>query len=176
MSITLALIVARARNGVIGAGGKLPWRLRSDLQHFKRVTMGHPVIMGRKTWESLPIKPLPGRLNIVLSQNGELTCKGAVVVPTLDEALELATEQAEDDAFDRVFVIGGDAIYRLALPQAAEVILSEVDADVAGDAHFPDLDPAAWTEVSAERIEAGEGDDHPFTIRTLRRVSTRSRV
>lgn len=169
MTVQLALIVARARNGVIGVGGKLPWRLRSDLQHFKRITMGHPVIMGRKTWDSLPIKPLPGRLNIVLSQNGELSLKGAVVVPTLDEALELAAEQAEDDAFDRVFVIGGDAIYRLALPQADEVIVSEIDADVAGDAHFPDLDPAVWAEVSAERIEPGEGDDYPFTVRVLRR-------
>ena len=169
MNVRLTLIVARARNGVIGAGGKLPWRLRLDLQHFKRVTMGHPVIMGRKTWESLPIKPLPGRLNIVLSRDNALTLKGAVVVPTLDEAIELASEHAEDEAYDRVFVIGGDAIYRLALPQADEVIVSEIDADVAGDAHFPDLDPAQWSEVSAERIEPGEGDDHPFTIRTLRR-------
>ena len=169
MRVQVALIVARARNGVIGDRGRLPWRLKSDLQQFKRLTMGHPVIMGRKTWDSLPLKPLPGRLNIVLSRDGALQIDGAAVVTTWDAAYDLAAEQARDDAYERVFVIGGAQIYAQALPLADEIYLTEVEADVAGDAHFADPDPAQWHEVSSIAHPAGEGDDHPFRVRVLRR-------
>ena len=111
----IALVVARACNGVIGRDGDLPWRLRSDLQRFKAVTMGKPCIMGRKTWESLPLRPLPGRLNIVLTKDESYAeaglAKGAVVCSTLDEALSIAREQAADDGVDEVCVIGGTAIF-----------------------------------------------------------------
>src|SRR5687767_11986323 len=99
--------VARARNGVIGRGGGLPWRLKSDLQLFKRLTLGKPVIMGRKTWDSLPRKPLPGRLNLVLSRSSELEIDGAVLCETFQEAFEIGREQAEDDGVDEICVIGG---------------------------------------------------------------------
>ena len=104
----LVLVVARARNGVIGRDGDLPWRLRSDLQRFKAVTLGKPCIMGRKTWESLPLKPLPGRLNLILSRDESFTARGAVVCTTLDEAVEIARETAEDDGIGEICVIGGD--------------------------------------------------------------------
>ena len=115
---TIALVVARARNGVIGRDGDLPWRLRSDLQRFKAVTIGKPCIMGRKTWESLPLKPLPGRLNIILTKDESYAesglAKGAVVCSNLDEALSIAREQAAEDGVDEVCVIGGTAIFAAA--------------------------------------------------------------
>src|SRR5690606_25494768 len=159
----IALVVARARNGVIGRDGGLPWRLRSDLQRFKAVTMGKPCIMGRRTWDSLPLKPLPGRLNLVLTRDGSVEAKGAVVVHTWPEALAMAREQAAEDGVDEVCVIGGTALFAMALPKANRIYLTEVEAEPAGDAGFPDLDEAAWREVSSERFEPGEKDDHPFT-------------
>ena len=114
----IALVVARARNGVIGRDGDLPWRLRSDLQRFKAITVGKPCIMGRKTWESLPLKPLPGRLNLVLSKDESFTANGALVCTTLDEAVEIARETAQEDGVDEICVIGGVALFAAALPQA----------------------------------------------------------
>lgn len=169
MAATLALVVARARNGVIGRDGDLPWRLRSDLQRFKAVTLGKPVIMGRKTWESLPLKPLPGRLNLVLSRDGSFAAQGAVVCASLDEAVEIAREQAEDDGVDEICVIGGTALFERALPRARRLYLTEVEAEPEGDAVFPSFDDAAWAEVSAEPHPAGDRDDHPFVFRVLER-------
>ncbi|MDO9588354.1 MAG: dihydrofolate reductase, partial [Brevundimonas sp.] len=114
----LALVVARARNGVIGRDGDLPWRLRSDLQRFKAITLGKPCIMGRKTWESLPLKPLPGRLNLILSRDESFEAHRAVVCTTLDEAVEIARETAEEDGVDEICVIGGVALFEKALPRA----------------------------------------------------------
>lgn len=165
----IALVVARARNGVIGRDGDLPWRLRSDLQRFKAVTIGRPCIMGRKTWESLPLKPLPGRLNLVLSKDESFQAKGAVVCTTLDEAIEMAREQAMDDGVDEVCVIGGTALFAAALPRAKRLYLTEVDAAPEGDAVFPAWDEAAWVETSAESFPAGEKDDHAFVFRVLER-------
>ena len=169
----LALVVARARNGVIGRDGELPWRLRSDLQRFKAVTMGKPCIMGRKTWDSLPLKPLPGRLNLVLSKDesfGEAgSAKGAVVCTTLDEAVEIAREQAMDDGVDEVCVIGGAGLFAAALPRAKRLYLTEVDAEPEGDVRFPPFDESAWVEVSSEAVPAGEKDDHAFVFRVLER-------
>ncbi len=171
---SLALVVARGSNGVIGRDGDLPWRLRSDLQRFKAVTLGKPCIMGRKTWESLPLKPLPGRLNLVLTKDESFQedgrAKGAVVCATFDEALEIAREHAEDDDVDEVCVIGGTALFQLALPRAKRLYLTEVDAAPEGDAVFPAFDEADWKEVAREAHPAGEKDDHAFVFRVLERA------
>lgn len=169
----ISLVVARGRNGVIGHEGDLPWRLRSDLQRFKSITIGKPCLMGRKTWESLPLRPLPGRLNLVLTRDqsyeAEGMAKGALVCATLDEAIEIARETAEEDNVDEICVIGGTALFEAALPRARRLYVTEVDAAPQGDARFPDFDPADWTEVSSEPHEAGEKDDHAFTFRVLER-------
>ncbi|MBP7705315.1 MAG: dihydrofolate reductase [Caulobacter sp.] len=161
--------VARARNGVIGRDNTLPWRLKSDLQIFKRVTMAKPVIMGRRTWDSLPLKPLPGRLNVVLSRDGSFKPKNAVVCEQFIEAVEIAREQAEEDGADEVCVIGGVALFNLALPKARRMYLTEVDAEPEGDVFFPPFDEADWTEVSREAHPAGDSDDHAFVFRVLER-------
>lgn len=168
--IPIALIVARARNGVIGRDGGLPWRLRSDLALFKANTLGKPVIMGRKTWDSLPLKPLPGRLNIVLTRDGSFEPKGAVAFDDFAEALATAREQAVDDGAVEVCVIGGTALFELALPKARRLYLTEVDAAPDGDAFFPAFDEAAWVETRREVHAAGEQDDHAFVFRVLERA------
>jgi dihydrofolate reductase len=166
----IALVVARARNGVIGREGGLPWRLKSDLALFKATTLGKPVIMGRKTWDSLPRKPLPGRLNLVLSRDGTFEPLGAVVCQSFEEALEIGREQAREDGADEVCVIGGTALFELALPRARRLYLTEVEAEPEGDAQFPGFDEAGWREVRREPHAAGEGDDHPFVFRVLERA------
>jgi dihydrofolate reductase len=165
----IALVVARARNGVIGRDGKLPWRLRSDLRWFKANTIGKPCIMGRATWESLPLRPLPGRINIVLSRDPEFMPKGALVCRSFDEALEIAREQAGEDGVDEVVVIGGAAIFAIALPRARRIYLTEVDAEPRGDTFMPAFDEAVFREVRREAHQAGEKDDHAFTFRVLDR-------
>ena len=165
----LALVVARARNGVIGRDGDLPWRLRSDLQRFKALTLGKPCIMGRRTWDSLPLKPLPGRLNLVLSRDESFEARGAVVCTTLDEAVEIARETAEEDGVGEVCVSGGVALFEKALPRAKRLYLTEVEARPEGDVLFPAFDEADWVEVSSEAHPAGEKDDHPFVFRVLER-------
>jgi dihydrofolate reductase len=170
MSVILTVgPVARSLNGVIGRDNDLPWRLKSDLAIFKAHTLGKPVIMGRKTWDSLPRKPLPGRMNIVLSQDGSFEPPQAVVCESFLEALQMAKEQATDDGVDEVCVIGGRAIFELALPRAKRLYLTEVQARVEGDVHFPDFDESAWTEVSREEHPAGSDDDHAFVFRVLER-------
>ena len=166
---TLAIVVARARNGVIGRDGGLPWRLRSDLQRFKAVTMGKPCVMGRKTWDSLGLKPLPGRLNVVLSRDDTFRPKGALVCDTFQEAIDIARDTAREDGVYEICVIGGVALFEMALPLARRLYISEVEAEPEGDAWFPAFDESAWTEVSAERVEPGEKDDHAFTFRVLER-------
>ncbi len=161
--------VAVARNGVIGVHNALPWRLKSDMALFKRLTMGKPVIMGRKTWDSLSIRPLPGRLNVVLSRDGSFEPTQAVVCETFAEAVEIAREQAEEDGVEEVCVIGGAAVFDAALLKARRIYLTEVAAEPEGDVHFPSFDEAAWTEVSRQAFPAGEGDDHAFVFRVLER-------
>ena len=171
MSVILSLgPVARARNGAIGRGGGLPWRLKSDLAIFKAVTMGRPVIMGRRTWDSLPKKPLPGRLNLVLSRDASFEAEGAVVCEHFSEALEIAREQAAEDGVNEVFAIGGVAVFELALPKARRLYLTEVDAEVDGDVFFPAIDESAWREVRREAYPAGPGDEYPFVFRVLERA------
>jgi dihydrofolate reductase len=161
--------IARARNGVIGKEGALPWRLKSDLALFKQVTMGKPVIMGRKTWESLPRKPLPGRTNIVLSRDGSFEARGALVCEEFSEAVSIAREQAHDDGAGEVCVIGGASVFALALAKAQRLYLTEVDAEVDGDVTLPPVDEARWREVRRETRPASEADQYAFTFRVLER-------
>src|SRR5580658_4250236 len=170
MSIQLTLgPVARARNGVIGRDGDLPWRLKTDMAHFKALTMGKPVIMGRKTWDSLPRKPLPGRTNIVLSRDGSFDPKDAIRCENFSEAVQIAREQAAEDGASEVCVIGGADLFALALPKAKRIHLTEVEADVEGNVRFPPFDESEWREVAREAHPAGERDEHPFIFRTLER-------
>ena len=169
-SITLtAGPIARARKGVIGKDGTRPWRLKTDLANFRAVTMGKPVIMGRKTWDSLPRKPLVGRTNIVLSRDGSFEPKGAVVCEEFGEAVSIAREQAEEDGAREVCVIGGASAFALALAKAGRIYLTDIDAEVEGDVTLPPLDETRWREISARSYPAGEDDDYPFTIRVLER-------
>ena len=169
----ISYVVAVSKNGVIGREGGLPWHISSDLKRFKEITMGKPVVMGRKTWESLPLKPLPGRLNLVLTRDqsyeAEGLSKGALVCGTLDEAIEIARETAEDDGVTEICVIGGTALFEAALPRARRLYITEVDAAPDGDAVFPTFDETAWIEISSEAHQAGEKDDHAFTFRVLER-------
>ena len=161
--------VARARNGVIGRGGDLPWRLSSDLKLFKALTLGKPVIMGRKTWDSLPRKPLPGRMNLVLSRDGSFEPHGALVFEDFSEASSVAREQAGEDGVEEVCVIGGAALFALALPKARRLYLTEVEADVDGDVSFPPFDEGQWRESLRESYPAGPEDQYPFVFRQLER-------
>lgn len=170
---TLALVVARGRNGVIGRDGDLPWKLRSDLQRFKAITVGKPCIMGRNTWESLPLRPLPGRLNIVLTRDegyeADGKSRGALVCTTLDEALDIAREHGAEDEVDEICVIGGTALFAATLGRAKTLYITEVEAEPEGDALFPPFDETAFEEVASERHEPGDKDDHAFTFRVLKR-------
>ncbi|MDB5463952.1 MAG: dihydrofolate reductase [Phenylobacterium sp.] len=161
--------IARAKNGVIGKDGGLPWRLKTDLANFRAVTMGKPVIMGRRTWDSLPKKPLVGRTNIVLSRDGSFEPKGAVVCEEFGEAVSIAREQAEEDGAREVCVIGGASLFELALAKAGRIYLTDIDAEVEGDVTLSPIDETRWREVSARPYPAGEDDDYPFTIRVLER-------
>ncbi len=161
--------IARARNGVIGRGGALPWRLRTDMLRFKALTIGKPVIMGRRTWDSLPVRPLPGRMNIVLSRDGSFEPRQALVCETLDEAIQIGREQAEEDGVDEVCVIGGADVFHAALPRGRRIYLTEVDAEVDGDVVLQPFDESAWVEVSREAHPAGDQDQFPFVFRVLER-------
>jgi dihydrofolate reductase len=161
--------VARAANGVIGAAGALPWRLKSDLALFRELTLGKPVIMGRRTWESLPRRPLPRRINIVLSRDGSFTAPGALVCEDFSEAVQIGREQALEDGAEEVCVIGGAALFELALPRAARMYLTEVEANPEGDVYFPPFDEGAWREARREAYPAGEDDEFPFVFRVLER-------
>ena len=151
----LALIAAVARNGVIGGGNTLPWRLPADLKRFRALTTGHAVIMGRRTWESIG-RVLPGRQNIVVTRQPGYAANGAVVHASLDEALRAATLPAP------VFCIGGGELYALALPRAATLHLTEIDRDFDGDTRFPEFDRTAWRESARETHHAPEGFDYAF--------------
>jgi dihydrofolate reductase len=161
--------IARGANGVIGREGALPWRLKSDLALFRRLTMGKPIIMGRKTWDSLPRRPLPGRVNIVLSRDGTFAPAGAVVCEDFSEAVQIGREHALDDGAEEVCVIGGAALFAMALPRAQRAYVTEVEARPQGDVIFPPFDEADWTEVRREAHPAGPDDEFPFVFRVLER-------
>jgi dihydrofolate reductase len=160
----LHLIYARSRNNVIGANGDLPWHLPEDLAHFKRTTLGQPVIMGRVTWESIPEKfrPLPGRTNVVVSRQTGLTAPGAQVVSSLQAAIDLFP------ADDVVWLIGGAQLYAQAMPLAQQLVITEIDADYEGDAFAPVLNTAEWTEVHRTSHTSAQGLG--YSLVTLQRT------
>lgn len=166
MKPRVAFVVAVSRNGIIGRAGTLPWRISSDLKHFKQITMGKPVIMGRKTWESLPRKPLPGRRNIVVTRRANYIAQGAEIVDSPDAALTLAAESGGDE----ISVIGGGDIFAALLPSADRLYLTEVDLDIEGDTYFPPIDPMQWKEASRETHARAPGDDAGFILRVLDRA------
>lgn len=160
----VSLVYAQSRNGVIGRDGGLPWHVGSDLKRFKAITLGKPVIMGRRTWDSLPRKPLPGRHNIVISRSPTFRAEGADVAASPQAALALAGPVPE------VCVIGGEQVFADFLPLAKRIYLTEIDLMVAGDAHAPVLDPAQWREVFREDHAQAPGDSAGFTLRVLERA------
>ena len=157
----LSLIVAMDNNRLIGRDNQLPWRLPADLQHFKATTMGKPIVMGRKTWESLG-RPLPGRTNIVITRNEDYLAEGAVVVHSLQAAL------AEADA-EEVMVIGGANLYAQALPQVDRLYLTRVDGDFKGDAWFPEFSESEWLLSATEAHEPDEKNPHAYRFDTYNR-------
>lgn len=165
----VALVVAVAENGVIGKDGKLPWHISSDLKFFRSVTMGKPVVMGRKTFESIG-KPLDGRDNIVVTRNRDFAADGAFVVATIEEALALARKKASERGTDEISVIGGAQIYEQTLECADIIYLTEVHAAPEGDAVFPELDQSVWREVSRKRHEPGPRDSSAYSLTVLERI------
>jgi dihydrofolate reductase len=159
----ISIIVAAAENGVIGAGGQLPWKLSDDLKRFKAVTMGKPIVMGRKTWESIG-RPLPGRQNIVITRQAGFEAAGCDVVASPQDAVALAGEA------DEIMVIGGSQVYDLFLPEADRVYLTRVHADVEGDAFFAVLDQDEWRMVSDERHRADERNEFDYSFRLYERT------
>lgn len=152
----ITLVAAVAENGVIGSEGGLPWRLSADLRRFKATTMGKPMVMGRKTWESIEKRPLPGRRNIVITRDPTYRAPGADVVAGLDEALALAREEGAAEAS----IIGGGEIFALAMKLADRLDITHVLASIGGDTFFPAIDPQDWRVVSQESFPAGERDSH----------------
>lgn len=161
----IALVVAKAANGVIGDRGTIPWRIPEDMRRFKQLTTGKPCIMGRKTWDSLPKKPLPGRMNIVVTRDLHFAADGAVVTHSFDEAVA----QAKMAAPAEIAVIGGEEIFRAALPRADVLYLTEVLAGFAGDTHFTPVDSAEWREIAREDHVTDAGLKYRFL--TLERIS-----
>ncbi len=167
--VRVALVAAVAENGVIGTGGDMPWRLSSDLRRFKRLTMGKPVVMGRKTFESIG-KPLAGRVNIVVSRQPGFAPGGVLVAADLDAALDLARTQI--GAGDEMMVIGGGQIYAATIGRADRLYITHVAASPDGDTHFPPIDPAVWRVVSREAVPAGDKDSAATTFVVYERVGT----
>ena len=165
----LALIAAVAKNGVIGVGGALPWRLSSDLKHFRAVTMGKPLVMGRRTYGSIG-RPLQGRTMIVVTHDPRFAAAGALVGRDVDEALWLAERAARASGADEIVVAGGGEIYAQTIGRAARLHVTEVDLAPDGDARFPAIDPALWREVSRVGGERGERDDADFVFVEYERI------
>ena len=154
----VALVAAVARGGVIGRDSGIPWRLPEDMRRFRTLTMGHPVVMGRRTWESLPdqFRPLPGRGNVVVTRNSDWSAQGADRAGSIEDALRLLEGEGT------VFVIGGGEIYAAALPSADELLLTEIDAEIEGDTYFPNWDPDDFEEVARERHVSSDGVGYSF--------------
>lgn len=157
----IAIHVAIAENGVIGREGGLPWKLSTDMKRFKEGTMGKPIVMGRKTWESFPKRPLPGRLNIVVTSDKTYRAEGGETAQSLEDAIQLAAVRARCMAnVDEICVIGGGQIYTQALPLADRLHVTHVLANIDGDTVFPPIDGAVWRVVSSADFPAGERDSH----------------
>jgi dihydrofolate reductase len=161
----ISILVAVAENGVIGRGGKLPWHLEGDLKRFKQLTMGHTIVMGRKTWESIG-RALPGRRNVVISRQEGYQADGAEVAGNLDMALRVAEISGDEEAF----VIGGAEIYRLAMSRAERLYVTRVHANVEGDTHFPDFRGGDWRLVESVPHGADAKNDYPFVFEVYQRA------
>jgi dihydrofolate reductase len=162
----ISAIVATDKNGVIGKDEDIPWHLPADLKYFKRRTLNHHILMGRKSFESIG-RPLPKRTNIVITRNPFYVASNCLVVPSLEEGLRLAEENGEEEAF----VIGGGEIYKLAMPLIDRLYLTEVETEVeGGDTYFPDWDPAEWTLTSSERHEPDEKNEFVYTFKVYDRT------
>ncbi len=169
MTVKLSLIVAVAENGVIGKDNGLPWKISSDLKYFKERTLGKPVIMGRKTFQSIG-RPLPGRVNIVITRDASFAPDGVITALSLDMALDVGKNLALTKGVEEVMVIGGAQIYNLTLPDADRLYLTRVHGEVDGDTRFPPLNPDDWLEASSERHTAGEKDSHDYSLIVLDRI------
>lgn len=166
----ISLIVAMAGNGVIGRNNQLPWHLPEDLKYFRRTTMGKPIIMGRKTFESIG-KPLPGRTNIVISRQAGLALpEGVHLANSLDEALAIASKVCSADGVDEVMVIGGEQVYALCMPRATRIYLTRVHAVVEGDAHFPAFDESGWKLLRQEDHAASGSNPYHYSFCVLERA------
>jgi dihydrofolate reductase len=165
----LVLVAAVAENGVIGRGGRLPWRLKSDLAHFRGVTMGKPIVIGRKTYLSIG-KPLAGRTNIVVSRETSFAAPGTIVAASLDAALTAARGDALRRGVNEIVVIGGADLYRQTMAAADRLVITQVDLQPQGDATFPPIDRKIWREVNRSEHPAGPGDEASFTILVYERA------
>jgi dihydrofolate reductase len=159
----IVLVAAIGENNVIGRDGQLPWRLKSDLAHFRRVTINRPVVMGRKTYESIG-KPLKDRTNIVLTRDLRLVVPGGVLAASLDAALGFAREDAGRRGVDEIMVIGGSGVFAATMPRATRLEITHVHASPDGDVLFPAIDPAIWKEVSRDEVKAGPEDSADFAV------------
>ena len=159
----ISLIVAMGKGGVIGLDNRLPWRLPAELAHFKRITMGKPIVMGRKTWESLP-GVLPGRRHIVITRDESYQADSCTLVHSTDEAIAAAGD------VDEIMIVGGGTIYRVFLPLADRFYLTQVETEVEGDAYFPEVDWDQWRELSRESHQADEKNPHAYSFIDLARV------
>jgi dihydrofolate reductase len=162
----IVLVAGIAENGVIGRDGTMPWRLKSDMRHFRAMTLGKPVVMGRKTYLSTSIKPLPGRTNIIITRDASFTAPGALVATSLDAALDAARGDAMRRGINEVAVIGGADVYAQAMPLATRLEITEIKLKPEGDSRFPAIDPAVWTEASRTSHPAGESDDGAYDFVT----------
>ena len=167
--IETILVAALGENGVIGRDNQLPWRLKSDLQYFKRVTMGKPIVMGRKTYQSIG-KPLPGRTNIVVTRDASFSAPGVITASTLERAMAIAREDALARGADAIAVIGGTEIFRQTIANADRLVLTRVHMSPQGERTFPDIDPNVWREIERSEQPQGPGDDCGFTYLTYIRA------
>ena len=159
----ISIIVAIAKNGVIGDKNTLLWHLREDMIHFRTITSGHPVVIGRKTYDSIG-RPLPKRTNVVITRDTELQIEGCTMAHSLTEAVEMF------DSSEEVFIIGGAQIYNQAMPLADRLYLTIIDKEYEGDSSFPEIDYNSWRQISCEKFERGEEFEYPFSFITLERV------
>ncbi len=166
--LEIVLVVAVAENGVIGKGNDIPWRLKADQQRFKAITLGKPIVMGRKTFDSLR-RPLPGRTNIVITRDPDFAATGAVVTRSLADALAVARGDALRRSVTEIAVIGGAEIYVASMPAADRLEVTEVHAEVDGDAVFPTIDPSVWRETDRSGNRAIAGDTSDYSYVTYRR-------
>jgi dihydrofolate reductase len=159
----VVLVAAVARNGIIGADNGLPWRMKSDLRHFRSATMGKPLVMGRKTYQSIG-RPLPGRETVVVSRDRSFAADGIYVVDGVDAALSLADMIASRMGADEIIVAGGATLYAETIGRGDRLVITELDLDAEGDAAFPTIDRGVWREVSRQAFQRGEGDDAAYTV------------